>query len=123
MMGGPTGRDATPENEPFDRQHTDSSAMRIEVTGRRLDLTDAIREHAEKKSEKILKHFDGVLEIEIVLDQSAPTEFSAETIVHVVKHDPFVGRANGEDVYAAIDRSVDKAARQVQEHKERLRDH
>lgn len=97
--------------------------MRIEVTGRRLDLTDAIREHSEKKAEKILKHFDGVQEIEIVLDQDSATEFSAETIVHVVKHDPFVGRATGEDVYTAIDHSVDKASRQVQEHKERLRDH
>jgi len=97
--------------------------MRIEVTGRRLELTDAINEHVEKKAEKILKHFDGVQEIEIVLDQETPTEFSAETIVNVVKHDPFIGRATGNDVYTAIDQSIDKAARQVQEHKERLRDH
>ena len=97
--------------------------MRIEVTGRRIDLTAAISEHAEKKAEKILKHFDGVQEIEIVLDQDNPNEFSVETIVHVVKHDPLVGRASGADVYAAIDQSVDKASRQVQEHKERLRDH
>jgi len=97
--------------------------MRIEVTGRRLELTDAISDHAEKKAEKILKHFDGVQEIEIVLDQDNPTEFSAETIVHVVKHDPLIGRATDGDVYVAIDKSVDKASRQVQEHKERLRNH
>ncbi len=97
--------------------------MRIEVTGRRIDLTDAISEHAEKKAEKILKHFDGVQEIEIVLDQVTPTEFLAETLVHVVKHDPFIGKAKGADIYTAIDHSVDKASRQVQEHKERLRDH
>ena len=97
--------------------------MRIEVTGRRIELTNAISEHAEKKAEKILKHFDGVQEIEIVLDQDSPNEFSAETIVHVVKHDPLIGRSSDADVYVAIDQSVDKASRQVQEHKERLRDH
>jgi len=97
--------------------------MRIEVTGRRLDVTDAIREHAEKKVEKILHRFDGVQEIEVILDQDGSTEFTAETIVHVVKHDSFVGRAKGDDVYLAIDHAVDKAARQVQEFKERLRSH
>lgn len=97
--------------------------MRIEVTGRRLDLTDAIEEHANKKAEKILKHYDGVLEIEIVLDQESATEFTAETIVNVVKHDPLVGKSRRQDIYAAIDASIEKASRQVQEHKERLREH
>lgn len=97
--------------------------MRIEVTGRRVPLTDPITQHAQKKADKILQKFDGVSEIEIVLDQANPLEFSAETIVNVVKHDPIVGRASAEDVYAAIDQSVEKAARQVQEFKERLRAH
>lgn len=97
--------------------------MRIDVTGRRLELTPAIREHAETKSEKIHKHFDGVQHVEIVLDQDSPTEFTAEAIAHVVKHDPIVAKAHGEDIYAVIDQCIDKATRQVQEHKERLRDH
>jgi putative sigma-54 modulation protein len=97
--------------------------MRTEVTGRRLDVTDAIREHAEKKTEKILNRFDGVQEIEVILDQDGPTEFTAETIVHVVKHDSIVSRAKGDDIYLAIDNSVNKATRQVQEFKERLRAH
>jgi len=97
--------------------------MRIEITGRRLELTPAITEHAEKKAEKILRHFDGVQEIEMILDQESSTEFSAEAIAHVVKHDPIVGAATEPDIYVAIDHAVDRAARQVQEHKERLRDH
>ena len=97
--------------------------MRIDVSGKRLALTDAITSHAEKKAEKILKHFDGITQIEIVLDQDSRDEFSAETLAHVVKHDPFVATATGNDVYGAIDQSVDRVVRQVQEHKERLRDH
>jgi ribosomal subunit interface protein len=97
--------------------------MRIEVTGRRLDVTDAISQHAEKKVEKILNRFDGVQEIEVILDQDGPTEFTAETIVHVVKHDSIIGRAKGDDIYLAIDHAVDKAVRQVQQFKERLRAH
>ncbi len=97
--------------------------MRIDVTGRALDLTDAIREHAETKAEKIHKHFDGVQHVEIVLDQTTPTEFFAETIAHVDKHDPFIGTATGTYISAVIDQRIDKATRQVQEHKERLRAH
>lgn len=97
--------------------------MRIDVSGKRLELTDAITAHAEKKAEKILKHFDGITQIAIVLDQDSASEFSVETRAHVVKHDPFVATATGEDVYTTVDHSVDKVVRQVQEYKERLRDH
>jgi putative sigma-54 modulation protein len=96
--------------------------MRIEISGRALELTDAITSYAERKCEKLTKFYDGVQEIEAVLDQR-PNEFSAELIVHAVKHEPFVARAEGADVYAAIDQAVDKMSRQLTDFKTKLRKH
>lgn len=96
--------------------------MRIEVTGRALDLTDAISEYAERKCEKLLKYYDGVQEIEAVLDKEKE-DFTAELIVHAVKHDPFIAKANHRDVYAAIDEASDKMRRQLNDFKSRLREH
>lgn len=96
--------------------------MRIEISGRALELTDAITSYAERKCEKLTKFYDGVQEIEAVLDQR-PHDFTAELIVHAVKHDPFIARAEGEDIYAAIDQAIDKMSRQLTDFKTRLRKH
>jgi len=99
--------------------------MRIEVTGRRLEITDAINAYAENKCQKLLKFFDGIQEIEVVLDterREHHEEFSAELIVDVVKHDPLVSKAEAPDVYAALDLASDKMARQLKDFKEKLKE-
>ena len=45
--------------------------MIITVTGRHLDVTAAIKEHAQERSQKLLKHYDLIKEIEVILDGSA----------------------------------------------------
>ncbi len=100
--------------------------MRIEISGRGLEITDAIRSYADTKCQKLLKFFDGVQEIEVVLDQERRDhheEFTAEIIVTVVKHEPFIAKAMGKDVYASIDLASDKATRQITDYKKKLRDH
>ncbi|RMH24528.1 MAG: ribosome-associated translation inhibitor RaiA [Planctomycetota bacterium] len=100
--------------------------MRIEISGRGLTLTDPIRAYAEDKAQKVLKYFDGVQEVEVVLGQERRDhreECTAELIVAVVGREPFIAKAEGADVYAALDVAADKAGRQLKEYKERLRDH
>lgn len=95
--------------------------MRIEVTGKRMEITDAIRQHAEAKCEKLLRYFDGVLEISVVLDTAEHGAFSAELVVDAVKHPPFVARDTGPSLYACIDQAVDKMSRQLTDFKEKLK--
>ena len=100
--------------------------MRIEISGRGLEITDAIRDYADTKCQKLLKFYDGVQEIEVVLDQERRDhhdEFTAEIIINVVKHNPLVAKADGVDVYASIDVAIDKATRQLTDFKKKLREH
>ena len=96
--------------------------MRIEVTSKGMDLTEPIEEHVRTKSGKLLKYFDGVQEIEVVLRNAGRDTFSVEVMVDVVKHEPLIGRAEGDNVYSCIDQAVDKAQRQLTDFKERLKD-
>lgn len=98
--------------------------MRIDVVGRHFEVTDAIREHAEKKAEKLLKYYDGVQQVVWRIngeDHHHSGEFEVELVVSVVHHEDFVATAREGDVYAAIDQAMHKATRQVKEFKDKLR--
>lgn len=96
--------------------------MRIEVTSKGMELTEPIEEHVRLKTEKLLKYFDGVQEIEVILHNAERDTFHVEVMVDIVKHDPLIGRAEGSNVYRCIDQAVDKAQRQLTDFKERLRE-
>ena len=98
--------------------------MRIEVTGKGVALTDAISSYAEKKCEKLTKFYDGVQEIEAVLDQANhqhTTTYLVELLVHAVGRDPFVAKSEDTDIYAAMDQASDRMSRQLRDYKERIR--
>lgn len=96
--------------------------MRIEVTGKQLEVTPAIREYAESKCGRLPKYYDGVQEIIVVLMQRPHhQEFEVEVRVDVEKHDDFIAHVKGTDIYECIDLSIDKLTRQLTDFKERLK--
>ncbi|MEM9064548.1 MAG: ribosome-associated translation inhibitor RaiA [Planctomycetota bacterium] len=99
--------------------------MRTEVIGRQIEITDAIREHAEGKVEKLLRHFDQVQQVTFTVthqEHNAQAPFDVELLIVVEHHDDFVSTAKDADLYAAIDQAVNKGSRQLTDHKEKLRD-
>jgi putative sigma-54 modulation protein len=97
--------------------------MRIDVVGKHLEVTPAIQEYAEKKAEKLTKIFNGTQQIQVFVEspQGKKSEFHVEVVVDVVRHDDFIAKAVGPDLYAAIDTAVEKAQRQIRDYKEKLR--
>jgi len=98
--------------------------MRIEVVGRNLDVTDAIRGHAEAKAGKLPRYFDGVQLVTLRLSRENHQhhgKFEVELVVDVEKHPDFVTHSSAEDLYAAIDEAVQKSSRQLTEFKEKLK--
>lgn len=98
--------------------------MRIEVIGRNVDVTDAIRKHAESKASKLEKYFDGIQAIAIRLtkeDHQHHGKFGAELVIDVEKHDDFVSHATGEDLYGVIEAVIQKGSRQLTDFKDKLK--
>ena len=94
--------------------------MEFKITGRHLEITPAIRDYADKKTERVHRYFNRVQEIQVVVDKQDRT-FEVELIVDVEHHDSFIARHRDEDLYACIDQTMDKMERQLTDHKEKLR--
>ena len=94
--------------------------MEIKVTGRHLEITEAIREYAENKAGKLPRYFDRTKAAEIIAER-IHDQFEVEMIAHVDRADPFVAHARGQDLYACIDDLVSKMERQLTDHKDKLR--
>jgi len=92
--------------------------MNIHLTGRHLEITPAIRDYATGKIGKVKRHFDNVIDVNIILSVEKLKQ-KAEATIHISGKDVFV-ECEDENLYAAIDALVDKLDRQVIKHKEKL---
>ncbi len=98
--------------------------MRIDVVGRNLEITPAIREYATRKAEKLPRYFDGVQLTTITVtkeDHKTHGKFGIEFVVDVEKHSNFVSKATHPDLYTAIDQAESKVQRQLHDFKEKLK--
>ncbi len=100
--------------------------MNLKISGHHLEVTPALREYVITKLEKVLRHFDQVIDGNVVLSVDNQKEKDkrqkVEISLHLKGKDIFIESANG-DLYAAIDLMVDRLDRQVVRHKSRIQDH
>ena len=95
--------------------------MHMSVSGHHVEITPALRSYVEKKLERLIRHFDHVIDTNVVLTVEKLQQ-KAEATVHV-RGETIHAIANHEDMYAAIDALIDKLDRRVVKHKEKARDH
>ena len=92
--------------------------MNLHLTGHHVEITPAIREYVSSKLERINRHFDHVIDVNVVMTVEKLDQ-KIEANVHLSGKDIHVQSHDG-DMYAAIDSLVDKLDRQVLRHKERF---
>ena len=95
--------------------------MQINLTGHHVDITDALKGYVDSKFERLVRHFDNVLAIHVVLSVEKLRQ-KAEATLNVNGAKVFADSVH-EDMYAAIDALIDKLDRQVLRHKEKKSDH
>ena len=95
--------------------------MNLNLTGHHLLITPAIREYVTSKLERVTRHFDHVIDVNVVLSVDKLRQQITANLhirgkeIHAECVEP--------DMYAAIDALADKLDRQVLKHKELLKDH
>jgi len=96
--------------------------MEIEVHGRHLDITDAIRAHATKKLARLSKYVTNDARADLELSVEKNPRISdpqvAELTVHV-RGGIMRARCASSDLYAAIDLVIDRIRRQAADEHER----
>ena len=95
--------------------------MNLQLTGHHLDITPAIRSYVTSKLERITRHFDHVIDVNVIMSVNK-LEQRIEANVHVPGGAIFCESCEP-DMYAAIDNLVDKLDRQIIKHKEKSNGH
>jgi putative sigma-54 modulation protein len=95
--------------------------MQINLTGRHVEITPAIRDYVNEKLQRIQRHFENATDIHIILTIEK-LEQRAEATLNV-SGNTLHAHAVAADMYASIDSLTDKLDRQVRKHKEKITDH
>jgi putative sigma-54 modulation protein len=93
------------------------------LSGRGVDLDDALREYATEKLTRAQRFFDRIIRIEVeLLHERNPRVKDPDRVEVTVKTPRETIRVHGEglDHFAAIDVAADRLEAQVRKHKERL---
>ncbi|MBL8510981.1 MAG: ribosome-associated translation inhibitor RaiA [Betaproteobacteria bacterium] len=92
--------------------------MNLNMTGHHLEITSSLRDYVSSKMTRINRHFDHVIDVNVVLSVEKLQQ-KIEANVHLSGKDIFV-ESEDTDMYAAIDRLIDKLDRQIVKHKEKI---
>ena len=100
--------------------------MNLLLTGQHVDVSPALREYVETKLERVIRHFDQIIDIAVVLGVEKPSEKDKRQRAEVnlrMKGNIIHLDHYAEDLYAAIDGLMDKLDRQVVRHKDKVQAH
>lgn len=92
--------------------------MNLNLSGHHLEITPAIRDYVSNKLERVVRHFDHVIDVNVILSVDKLRQ-KVEANVHMRGRDVHA-EVIDEDMYAAIDILADKLDRQVLKHKEKM---
>lgn len=95
--------------------------MNLHLSGHHLEITPAMRGYLTTKLGRITRHFDHVIDVNVILSVEKLKQ-KIEASVHLSGKDIFV-ECHDADMYAAIDTLVDKLDRQILKHKEKNFEH
>ncbi len=91
--------------------------MNLHISGHHVDVTPAMRDYVTSKFTRITRHFDHVIDVNVILSVDKLKQ-KVEANVHLSGKDIFV-ECDDANMYAAIDALVDKLDRQILKHKEK----
>ena len=97
--------------------------MLFTISGKHIDITEAIRRHAEQKTSKLPKYYNSINQVEVIIDGRQGGNTSVEIIARAEHSKVFVGSETGEDAYRCIDMAVHKLERQLRRRKGKERNH
>ena len=94
--------------------------MHMKITGRHMEVTEAMRSYMEKKITKLKRYYNRISEMEVIVEEEG-LHHKIEIIVKADNHQRFVVQHAAEDGYACFDAAIDKIERQLTKHKEKSR--
>ncbi|HEY1300630.1 MAG TPA: ribosome-associated translation inhibitor RaiA [Stellaceae bacterium] len=97
--------------------------MQLAITGKQIEVGDALRRHVEASLDTILeKYFGTAIEAHLVVSREAHL-LRADLSIHIGRGIVVNAGAAALDCYAAFDAAAERAAKRLRRYKRRLRQH
>lgn len=97
--------------------------MLFTITGKHITITDSIRAYAQDKTSKLPRYYDGINQVEVIVDSShGASKVIVEIIARGEHSNVFVATEAGSDAYPCIDGAVHKLEMQLRKKKTKERD-
>ena len=96
--------------------------MQVSITGRHVNVTDNIKAHIDDKLERSLAMFPRIESVRVILALEKHNNV-AEIVVQASSHIRVSSTEKSENMYDAIDRSIEHAERQLRKHRDKVQDH
>jgi putative sigma-54 modulation protein len=94
--------------------------MKISIVGRKIKLTDAIKDFIEEKVGNTLGYINNIVWVQVVVGVEKKQHF-AEIVAHV-GHQTIKATAISDDLYSAMDKVLDKIETQAKKYKDKIVD-
>lgn len=96
--------------------------MKVNIVGRHVRVTPDLESYAREKITKMDRFFAGIQHVDVVMEVDAGTHL-VETAAVLGSGTKLVGKAEAEDMYAAIDLAEGRLKKQIRRFHSRLKDH
>ena len=95
--------------------------MLFTISGKHIDMTEAIKSYAQEKTSRLPRYYNGINQVEVIVDGSKGGKTSVEIIARGEHSRVFVGTESGENVYKCLDLAVRKLEKQLRKKKTKER--
>ena len=96
--------------------------MQLSITGRHITVTDNVKTHVNEKVERCLSVFPRIETIRAILDMEK-RDYVSEIVIQAANHIRISATEKSDNLYDAIDRSVEHAERQLRKQRDKVQDH
>jgi len=100
--------------------------MKVNIVGRHVQVTEQMEEHAREKFSKLSRFFAGIRHADVVMDvdgHGQAVTYTVEASVVLGQGAQLLGKAQADDMLAAIDLAESKLEKQIRRFHARLKDH
>ena len=96
--------------------------MKLSVTFRHMDTSEAIKQHVEDKLERLKKYFPDPVAAQVVLSTER-YRHQIDVTITLTNGTAIKGKEVADDMYTAVDLVMDKIDRQIRRYKDKITSH
>ncbi|MEN7973307.1 MAG: ribosome-associated translation inhibitor RaiA [Verrucomicrobiota bacterium] len=96
--------------------------MQVSITGRHVKVSNNVKDHVNEKLERCLGAFPRIETVHVILDMEK-RDYVSEVVVQAANHVRITATEKSENMYDAIDRSIEHTERQLRKQRDKVQDH